>query len=408
MKKTPRHTLVFDGNYFLFKTLYVLPHITKKKDILSNKKDMGIFMKKLATDFAYEIRKFERLVDRVVFTLDSRSWRKDFFPEAEYKGNRKPDKSINWENFTTIAEEFQQALVKRGVILHKVQGAEGDDLMYAWNVECLASGKSVILFTGDKDMIQLVNKNDTTQTHTILYSPVQKKLYTYIGFTQWVESVDVKENNDIFAQLNSHTTVESMTKTLLADLYGKNKMTIVEIDPEEIAFKKVLTGDSGDNVSPIYWYTTTNKNGSSRTYGVSDKKAQLILEEFEKIYGKVSSLNFFKHDYVIGLANIAIRVLKTKHMSREQIVQNIQRNAHLVLLNSTTIPESIHEEMLRTVELHLQNKNLELPTLTTMNKILEGTAYSKEDSSITSKILDDDESDDFSFISDRKQKGKLF
>jgi len=280
--------------------------------------------------------------------------------------------------------------------------------MYAWNVECLASGKSVILFTGDKDMIQLVNKNDTTQTHTILYSPVQKKLYTYIGFTQWVESVDVKENNDIFAQLNSHATVESMTKTLLADLYGKNKMTIVEIDPEEIAFKKVLTGDSGDNVSPIYWYTTTNKNGSSRTYGVSDKKAQLILEEFEKIYGKVSSLNFFKHDYVIGLANIAIRVLKTKHMSREQIVQNIQRNAHLVLLNSTTIPESIHEEMLRTVELHLQNKNLELPTLTTMNKILEGTAYSKEDSSITSKILDDDESDDFSFISDRKQKGKLF
>jgi 5'-3' exonuclease len=257
-------------------------------------------------------------------------------------------------------------------------------------------------------MIQLVNKNDTTQTHTILYSPVQKKLYTYIGFTQWVESVDVKENNDIFAQLNSHATVESMTKTLLADLYGKNKMTIVEIDPEEIAFKKVLTGDSGDNVSPIYWYTTTNKNGSSRTYGVSDKKAQLILEEFEKIYGKVSSLNFFKHDYVIGLANIAIRVLKTKHMSREQIVQNIQRNAHLVLLNSTTIPESIHEEMLRTVELHLQNKNLELPTLTTMNKILEGTAYSKEDSSITSKILDDDESDDFSFISDRKQKGKLF
>ena len=96
-------------------------------------------------------------------------------------------------------------------------------------------------------------------------------------------------------------------------------------------------------------------------------------------------------------------------MSREQVIQNIQRNANLVLLNATTIPESILEEMLRTVEIHLQNKNLQLPTLTTMNKILEGTSYSKEESSITSKMLDDEDGDDdFSFITYRKQKGKLF
>ena len=144
MKKTARHTLVIDGNYFLFKTLYVLPHMTKSKDILSSKKDMGVFMRKLATDFAYETRKFEGLIDRIVFTLDSRSWRKDFYPDADYKGNRKADKSINWENFTKVTEEFENAISKRGVILHKEQGAEGDELMYAWNVECLSNGKSVI------------------------------------------------------------------------------------------------------------------------------------------------------------------------------------------------------------------------------------------------------------------------
>ena len=50
-------------------------------------------------------------------------------------------------------------------------------------------------------------------------------------------------------------------------------------------------------------------------------------------------------------------------------------------------------------------------TLTTMPKILEGTSYSQESSNqITSQMLDDgsDASDDFSFITDRKQKGKLF
>ena len=156
--KTVRHTLVIDGNYFLFKTLYVIPYMTKSKEILSTKKDMQTFMRKLATDFAYETRKFEGLVDRIVFTLDSRSWRKDFHPEADYKGNRKADKSINWNNFTKVAEEFQQLLFKRGVLLHKVQGAEGDDLMYAWNAHCTIKGKSVILFTGDKDMMQLVKK----------------------------------------------------------------------------------------------------------------------------------------------------------------------------------------------------------------------------------------------------------
>ena len=119
---------------------------------------------------------------------------------------------------------------------------------------------------------------------------------------------------------------------------------------------------------------------------------------------------FFHHDYVEGLANIAIKILKATRMGREQIIQNIQRNANLVLLNSTTIPDSILEEMLRTVEIHTKNKNLQLPTLTTMSKILEGTSYNPEDSKkMTSRMLDDeDEGDDFSFITDRKQKGKLF
>ena len=402
--KTVRHTLVIDGNYFLFKTLYVIPYMTKSKEILSTKKDMQTFIRKLATDFAYETRKFEGLIDRIVFTLDSRSWRKDFHPQADYKGNRKPDKSINWENFTKIAEEFQQQLLKRGVLLHKVQGAEGDDLMYAWNSHCTIKGKSVILFTGDKDMIQLVNRTPSTKAHTILYSPVQKKLYTYLGFTEWMATSDTPV--DIF----SNTSADAMTKKLFADLLKTKKMNIVEVNPHDVAFKKVLTGDSGDNVAPIYWYTTTLKNGKKRTYGVSDKKAQKILEEFQNKHGAVDPMYFFTNDYVLDVAQIASRVLNAKHMSQEQLVKNIRLNANLVLLNSTTIPESILDEMFRTVEKLITHKNLDISQLTTMNKLLEGTSYTKEKLSMTSRMLDDsdDESDDMSFITDKKEKGKLF
>ena len=178
MRKTGRHTFVIDGNYFLFRTLYVLPRKSKKAEMLGTEEDANVFMRKLATDFAYQIRLFEGLIDKVVWTIDSRSWRKDFYPEAEYKGNRKQDSSINWANFSKVTEEFTQLLIKQGVIYSKVNGAEGDDLMYAWNTECLANNKSVIMFTGDRDLVQLVDKSTNNNTHTILFSPAHKKLYT--------------------------------------------------------------------------------------------------------------------------------------------------------------------------------------------------------------------------------------
>jgi 5'-3' exonuclease len=182
MKKFSKHTLVIDGNYFLFRTLYVLPRSSKSKSLLETQEEMQGFMSKLATDFSYQIRLFEGLIDKVVWTVDSRSWRKDFYPESDYKGNRKQDNTINWENFSKVSDDFISILVRKGVLISKVNGAEGDDLMYAWNTELLANDKSVIMFTGDRDIIQLVHKSPGG-AHTILYSPAHKKLYTYQGFS---------------------------------------------------------------------------------------------------------------------------------------------------------------------------------------------------------------------------------
>ena len=104
MRKTGRHTFVIDGNYFLFRTLYVLPRKSKKAEMLGTDEDAIVFMRKLATDFAYQIRLFDGLIDKVVWTIDSRSWRKDFYPDAEYKGNRKQDTSINWERVNVMMQ----------------------------------------------------------------------------------------------------------------------------------------------------------------------------------------------------------------------------------------------------------------------------------------------------------------
>ena len=406
MKKTGRHTFVIDGNYFLFRTLYVLPRRGKSKEMLGTQDDTNAFMKKLATDFAYQVRLFEGLIDKIVWTQDSRSWRKDFYPEADYKGNRKQDSSINWENFSKVTEDFISLISKSGVIISKVDGAEGDDLMYAWNTESLANDKSVIMFTGDRDLVQLVNKSVNNNTHTILFSPAHKKLYTYQGFTEWMDSQEDQETTDIFDLMKVSISPENQAKKLLQTLIKKKKVNIVEVDPEEFRFRKVLTGDAGDNVPPAYWHVSKN-----RRYGVSEKKATEIISEFKEKHGVLSHMYLYNDEYITDLANILIRVMKAKHMSREQIITNLKSNVNLMVLAAESIPEGILDEMFRSVESKMNHNALELKRVSTMKSLLENTSYGGDDSiSISSKIFKDDDGDDddFSFIKDKKSQKKIF
>jgi len=407
MKKTGRHTFVIDGNYFLFRTLYVIPSRSKKKGLLGTDEEVQSFVKKLATDFAYQIRLFEGLIDRVVWTVDSRSWRKDFYPEADYKGNRKQDSNINWDNFSKATSDFISILSKQGVIISKIDGAEGDDLMYAWNTESLANDKSVIMFTGDRDLVQLVDKSKNNNTHTILFSPAHKKLYTYQGFSEWLDTEDVSEtSDDVFDVLKVSVSPENQAKKLLKDLVKKKKASIVEIDPEDFRFRKVLTGDAGDNVPPAYYYTSKN-----RRYGISEKKATAIIAEFKEKHGHLSHMYLYNEEYVTDLANMVIRVMNAKHMSREQIIANIKSNVNLMVLAAESIPEGILDEMFKSVESKMNQRGLQLKTISTMKSLLEGTEYAKEvDSSFKASFFKDDDDDggDLSFIKDTKKQDKIF
>lgn len=407
MKKTGRHTFVIDGNYFLFRTLYVIPSRSKKAGLLGTDEDVQTFVKKLATDFAYQIRLFEGLIDKVVWTVDSRSWRKDFYPEAEYKGNRKQNDSLNWENFSKATADFISILSKQGVIISKIDGAEGDDLMYAWNTECLANDKSVIMFTGDRDLVQLVDKSKSNHTHTILFSPAHKKLYTYQGFSEWMDSqTEEEQSDDIFDVLKTSVSPENQAKKLLKALVAKKKVSIIEVDPEDFRFRKVLTGDAGDNVPPAYYYKKGN-----RRYGISENKATAIIAEFKEKHGHLSHMYLYNDEYITDLANMTVRVMNAKHMSREQIISNLKSNVNLMVLAAESIPEGILDEMFKSVESKMNLKGLQLKTISTMKSILENTEYSKEtDSSFKASFFKDDDNDsnDMSFIKGSKKQDKIF
>jgi len=115
-----------------------------------------MFIRKIATDMSYAIRAFGK-PDRVILTIDSRSWRKDIVvEEADYKGHRVKDDTIDWDSFYKCMNEFAAHLERRGVIVSREERAEGDDLMYLWADRLYEAGQDAVIITGDKDLTQCV------------------------------------------------------------------------------------------------------------------------------------------------------------------------------------------------------------------------------------------------------------
>jgi len=378
---------------------------------LSTEADVNAFMKKLATDFAYQIRLFDGIIDEVVWTVDSSSWRKDFFPQAEYKGNRTVNESIDWGNFQKVTNDFILFLHKQGVIISKIEGAEGDDLMYGWAAYCSANDKPTLLSTGDGDLTQMVNVN-SDGVHTIVFSPAFKKLYTYQGFSEWLKSSEiVEEKVDIFNTMKISTSREEQSKKLLSAFLKKKQVAIIEVDTDDFIFKKVLKGDGGDNVAPAYFYTQTSAKGVTRRYGISEKKCNVIVEEFISIHGDVKQIYLFNDDFIDSLATIIVKVMNAKFMTKEQIVENLKRNVSLMVLSSSSIPPEILDDIFKSIESQADHNNLNMSKLSWMNKILEGTEYLNNSTtgSMSSSIFKkEDSTEDFSFIKKQNTKGKLF
>lgn len=407
--KRNRATFVIDGNYHLFRSLFILPKTDGKH--INNDEDASFYMQKLATDLAYQIRGLGDLVDEVVWTIDSKSWRKDFYPEAEYKANRKPNETVNWDNFKRISSDFIKILESAGVVISKIDGAEGDDLMYVWSIECLSKNKPVILSTGDRDMIQTVS-NNSENVQCVVLSPASKNLYAPIGFNDWLNEEVAEEvaddEIDIFNASKISINIEQEQKNSWKYFLKSKKFKLCEVDTIDFIFKKILTGDGGDNVPPAYYYTKTSSNGKTRRYGISDNKAEIILDEFKKRHGEITGLYLFNNEILQDFADITFTIMKAKYMSREQIFNNLKMNIDLMVLSKRTIPEGIVDDIFK----HIENSDRDIVNISKVSDVknlLENTKFNverKKSKSMNSSFFDKDDSNDFSFIKKNSQGNK--
>tara|TARA_B110000285_G_scaffold56088_1_gene63840 strand:- start:16223 stop:17449 length:1227 start_codon:yes stop_codon:yes gene_type:complete len=371
--KLGKHTLLIDGNYFLHSRLFVLPR-PKGKQLLGDKDSQSQLMRKLCIDFASEVRKMSPFVDQIVIAVDARSWRKDLFPEAEYKGTRVPDNSVNWKAVFEVYAEWQKILAKKGVIVHQVPGAEADDVMYGWATQLNSEGKNCIAWTGDRDLIQLVNYNNATDAYTLWYYSSKKRLITFEGFEEVMAARKTSNmtNTELMFNLSSEESTYDKLKDDFQYWMDKNRVTVEEINCDDFVFGKILQGDKSDNIQSVVTWTKAGANGKIRNYSLTEKHTIKILEQYKREEGEFQIDHFFNRGQVNKLIEIIYRVLGKSNINDIRIRFN--QNLDLILLHYNTVPLAIQSDIYKHVELD-RNVVPELNGITQMEKILEGTEW---------------------------------
>jgi 5'-3' exonuclease len=349
--------LIFDGNYLFYKTLFIFGSYSKGSRVLSTKIDQEMFIRKIATDMSHAIRPFGN-PNKIVFTIDSRSWRKDVeIEEGGYKSNRERDESaIDWDSFYKCMNEFADILRRKGFIVSREERAEGDDLMYLWADKFYNEGQDSVIITGDKDLTQCIKFNGSN--FIVVYNPNSKsrKIVAPKGFSSWLKT----EEYDLF----DASTFMNRSKDLIAEAISS--ISVEEIDPDYLIFEKVITGDAGDAVPPVW--TWENKG---KTYRVTPSKAARMYEIVNMTLPIID---------VIELPNRAQEIANAINATCKQVAptdalkSRLERNLKLVYLDTRIIPSDIQAAFKTSYESAKENKELSANQYD-MNHLLEGTRF---------------------------------
>ena len=372
--KVGKHTLLIDGNYFIYSRLFVMPR-PKTGKLLGDNDSKAQFMRKLCLDLASEMRKMQGFVDDVVVAVDSKSWRKDLFPQADYKGTRKQDSAVDWANVYDVYGQWQEILKTRGVTVQQTNGAEADDIIFDWSVVLNDRGKSCIVWTGDRDLIQLVNHSKANDAHTIWFYNSKKSLYVYPGFQEDMEqmaSASLSNDDLLFDMGGDHMTRDDY-QYQIQQWIQKNKIQITEVDCDEFIFKKVIVGDKSDNIAPTVTWQKEMKSGKLRNYSVTDKMATEIWNQYIKEFDNFAIEYLFNESQKQIVAEIIHRVVGK---SSPALIKNaLSSNIALMVLHNDIIPDAIQKAIYREIDEEWEGAVDDIAVLFDRDKILEGTGW---------------------------------
>ena len=235
--------------------------------------------------------------DHVIFCLEGRSWRKDYYPR--YKANRKvtrekftpaeqeADKEF-WEAFDTFTSFIAN---KTNCTVLQNERLEADDLIAGW-VQSHPDDKHVII-SSDSDFAQLI-------------SPTVSQ---YNGITEVTTTING------YLDKKGETVIDK-----------KSKEPKAPPDPEWLLFEKCMRGDSSDNVFSAFPKVRKNK----------------LIEAFEDRKNKGFVWN-----------NIMLSKWVDHEGNEHRVKEDYERNQQLIDL--TQQPDGVKEHIFETIKQSTDN-----------------------------------------------------
>ena len=249
-------------------------------------------------------KRFE--ADHVVFGLEGRSWRKDFY--KPYKANRavaraalteaeQEEDKMFWETYDSLTKYLSER-TNCSVIRH--ENAEADDIIARWIA--LHPQDEHIIISSDTDFVQLIAAN-------------------------------VKQYNGITDELITIEGIVDAKGKAVIDKKTKEPKTIP--NPEWLLFEKCMRGDSSDNVFSAY--------PGVRTKGTKNKVG--LQEAFEDRQKQGYAWN-----------NLMLQRWTDPDGAEHRVLDDYERNVHLVDL--TAQPEEIKANVDEAIRQQISHKDI--------------------------------------------------
>lgn len=331
-------TLLFDTTNILFRSMFAAQGFGAEYFTYDSGEECSKLMRKLCTDCAQIIRTINP--SRVVFCKDAKSWRKQITIEENegYKGQRKKDEKINWENIYNVLDEFSKIMEKNGYINCYIDdyngGAEADDCIALWCEQIYRNNGRAVIVSSDEDIRQLVkSKNeDGKYSFITVFNPFKqgknasKKIYHADGMIEWINKPNVMSLFDMTADGD---------KDDFARILNDPDIKFEYIVGKEIALRKLLCGDNGDNIPAFYTWNKVTAKGKEAIDRITNSKYIKILENLQ-----ITSISDFDDEHKLLALQEMIETFAKGKMNCD-VFKRFERQRALVELDSKNFPEHI-------------------------------------------------------------------
>ena len=303
--------LIVDGNYQLMKTVFPLQQANTLYGELFNV---------LQNSFEKQISLFP--FKQIFYVSDSKnSWRKQV--NETYKANRVKKEEIDWSFVFQCYSEFKEKVGDKKCVHLEYPGLEGDDWIASLVNKANRNGYSTLIISADQDLLQLLEWSLDPDYINIMYrdNVMMEKVWYPKGYNIFMNKLQ-KTPIDLFALDWRHDFFQLVKKF--------SKYNVNEINQHESLFRKIVSGDAGDNIqSALITYTKTGK-----PRGIGDAGAERIWNNYIQ-NGNDEIVDYENDDTIRHMTDLVLEYKKSDDTKREAVSGKIKENVKMIKLHNT-------------------------------------------------------------------------